>query len=120
MTLILLRIATAGVLALLSLVVILFRVSPFSAPGIALPFFFLTFFLVIAAFGTLLCYAVWERINVEGMDAGKKLSASLREGFFLGIASVLLVLLQILDVLTWWIGGLLYLIFVLVEVALLS
>ncbi|MDD5055676.1 MAG: hypothetical protein PHZ00_05420 [Candidatus Peribacteraceae bacterium] len=120
MTLILLRIATAGILAILSLMIILFRVSPFSASSVALPFFFLTLFLAIASFGSLIAFSVWSRLPVEGMDVGKKLSVSLREGIFLSVASVLLVLLQILDVYTWWIGVLVYLIFVLVEGALHS
>ena len=45
MTSLLLRIAIAGFLALASLTVILFRVSPLSAPGLAVPFFLLTVFL---------------------------------------------------------------------------
>lgn len=120
MTSILVRIAVAALLSVSSLAVILFRVSPLSAPSIAVPFFFLTMFLSAASVATLLCYFVWSRLSVEGMDSGRKISVSLREGIFIGCATVLLFVFQLLGILTWWIGGLIYLIFFLVEMALLS
>jgi hypothetical protein len=119
-TYILARIAAAGLLSLTSLIVILFRVSPLSTPGLAVPFFFLTVFLTIASFGTLLFYASWSRLSMEGMDAGRKLSISLREGLMLSGATFLLLLFLLLGILTWWIGLLIYLIFFLIEMALLS
>ncbi len=97
---------------------ILFRVSPLTAPEFAIPFFFVTLLLAIASVGSLACYAAWSFLKVEGMDEGRKLSISLREGVFLSIATVLLVLLYLLGVLTWWIGLLLYLVFLLIEAAL--
>ncbi len=120
MTLILARIAVAALLSLTSLIVILFRVSPLSAPGLGVPLFFLTVFLTVASFGTLFFYAVWNRMSMEGMDSGRKLSVSLREGLFLSGATVLLLLFLLLGILTWWIGLLIYLIFFLIEMALLS
>lgn len=120
MTSILARIAIAALLSLTSLIVIVFRVSPLSAPGLAVPFFFLTLFLTVATFGTLIFYVVWSRLSMEGMDAGRKLSISLREGLMLAGATVLLFLFLLLGILTWWIGLLIYLIFFLIEMALLS
>lgn len=120
MTHLLLRIAIAGILSLTSLIVILFRVSPLSAPVLAVPFFFLTMLLTVASFGTLLFYAVWSWLSMEGMDSGRTLSVSLREGLMLGGATVLLLLFLLLGILTWWIGLLIYLIFFLIEMALLS
>lgn len=120
MTPLLLRIAAAAFLSLASLLVILFRVSPLTSPGLAVPFFFLTLFLSVASIATLLCYLVWSLISVEGMDAGRKISVSLREGFFLALATVLLIAFQVLGILTWWIGVLIYFVFVLVETALHS
>ena len=120
MTSILARIAVAAVLSLTSLIVIIFRVSPLSAPALAVPFFFLTLFLTVASIGTLVCYAIWSRLSMEGMDSGRKLSVSLREGLLIGGATVLLFLFLILEILTWWIGVLIYLIFFLIEMALLS
>ena len=102
------------------MLVILFRVSPLTSPGLAVPFFFFTLFLSIASIGALVCYGLWSKVSVEGMDAGRKISVSLREGLFLAAATVLLFMFQILGILTWWIGGLMYLMFALVEVALHS
>jgi len=120
MTSILVRIAAAALLSLSSLFVILFRVSPLAAPAVAVPFFFLTVFLSVASVMTLLCYAIWSRVSAEGMDAGKKLSLSLREGLFFAAATVLVFLFLILQILTWWVGILIYCSFILLEMALLS
>ena len=120
MTPLLLRIATTALLALASLIVVLFRVSPLTSPGLAVPFFFLTLFLSVASIGTLVCYGAWSNVAIEGMDAGRKISVSLREGLFLATATILVLIFQILGILTWWIGGLIYLMFTLIEVALHS
>lgn len=120
MTSILLRIGIAAVLSMASLTVVLLRVSPLTTPGIAIPFFFATMFLSVAALGTLLFYAIWNAVQIEGLDAGKKISIALREGVFLGLGTGIVFVLQILGVLTWWIGILVYLVFFLVEMALQS
>ncbi len=120
LTPLLLRIAAAALLSLTSLIVILFRVSPLTSPGLAVPFFFLTVFLVVASTSTLVAYSVWFHTPVEGMDAGRKISVSLREGLFLALATILILVFQIFGILTWWIAGLIYLVFLLVEVALHS
>jgi hypothetical protein len=116
----LLRITAAAFLSLASFLVIIFRVSPLTAPGLAVPFFFLTLFLVISTTSTLAFYGVWSHLSVEGMDAGKKIGVSLREALFLASATSLLLLFQVLGIFTWWIGVLIYLVFVLVELALHS
>lgn len=120
MTLILLRIGAAAFFSVSSLLVILFRVSPLTSPGLALPLFFLTLLLSVASVTSLLSYAVWSRIAMEGMDAGKKLSVALREGIFLASGTALVCGFQVLGILTWWIAVLIYLVFLLVEVALHS
>lgn len=120
LTPLLLRIAAAAFLSLSSLLVILFRVSPLTSPGLAVPFFFLTLFLSVSCVATLFFYVLWGNLSVEGMDAGRKISISLREGLFLAAGTVLLFVFQIFGILTWWIAGLIYLVFLLVEVALHS
>lgn len=120
MTLILLRIGAAAFFSVTSLLVLLFRVSPLTSPGLALPLFFLTLLLSVASVTSLLSYAVWSRIAMEGMDAGKKLSVALREGIFLAVATGLVFAFLVLGILTWWIAVLIYLVFLLVEVALHS
>ncbi len=116
----LLRIAIAAILSVASLLVILFRVSPLTAPTIALPFFFLTLLLATASVGTLLCYGFWATVSVEGLDAGKKITISLREGIFLACATALTFGFLMLGILTWWIGLLIFAVFLLVELALHS
>jgi hypothetical protein len=120
MTSILARIGAAALLSLTSLLVIVFRVSPLAAPAVAVPFFFLTLVLSVASIMTLVCYFAWSRLSIEGMDAGRKLSVSLREALFFAAATALVFLFLILEILTWWIGLLIYLAFFLLEMALLS
>ena len=120
MTPLLIRIGAATLLAFTSLLVVLFKVSPLTSPGVAIPLFFLTVFLSTAGFISLVAYIVWSRLSVEGMDTGRKMSVSLREGLFAAVAVDLLFLFQILGILTWWIAGLICLVFLLVEVALHS
>ncbi len=120
MTPILLRIGAAAILSVASLLVVLMRVSPLTAPGIALSLFFITMFLAVASMSTLGFYGIWSSISIEDMDAGKKITVSLREGIFLGVATVVVFLFQILGILNWWVGVLIYLVFVCVELALHS
>ncbi len=112
------RITLSGILSIGALLVILFRVSPLLSPTIALPFFFATLFLAITSVTTLICYGVWGFIPIEGLDMGRKLTISLREGIFFGIATLCLVLFHILGILTWWVGALIYAVFMFVEMAL--
>jgi hypothetical protein len=120
MTTILLGIGSAAFFSVSSLLVILFRVSPLTAPGVALPLFFVTLLLSIATTMTLCSYGVWHALSVEGMDEGKKLTVALREGVFVSLATGLVMIFQILGIVNWWIVLLLYAVFLLVEVALHS
>jgi hypothetical protein len=116
----LLRITIAALLSVSSLLVILFRVSPLTAPGIALPFFFLTVALSTASVATLLFYAFWASVSLEGLDAGRKITIALREGIFAACAVTLIFGFLMLGILTWWIGVLIAMVFVLIELALHS
>lgn len=118
MTSLLFGLSLASLLSVTSLLVIYFRVSPLTAPNQAIPAFYLSFFLTIATVGSLLFMLLWKMLPVHSWDTGKIVSISLRQGIFLGLASVLIVLFFTLELLTWWIAGLIGLIFVLVEVAL--
>ncbi len=117
---ILLRIGAAALLSIASLLVVLLRVSPLSSPGLALPLLFITLFLSTSSVSTLGAFAAWGSVSIEGMDAGKKITVSLREGIFIGCATLLLLLFQILGILTWWVGALIYMVFFLVELAMHS
>ncbi len=118
MTALLFRISLSAILSVASLLVVLYRVSPLTSPGLALPFFFLTVFLSIASVGALLFYAAWYFLPTEGLDNGKKLTIALREGVFLALATILSILCFLLNIATWWVILLLFLVFVLIEAAL--
>lgn len=117
MTSLLFRISLSAIFSIASMLVIVFRVSPLTSPQLALPFFFLTFFLSIASVGALAFYGIWVAVPLEGLDGGKKLTIALREGIFFSLASTFLVLFHLLGILTWWIALLIYGVFLLVEVA---
>ncbi len=118
MTSIFLRLGTTALLSISSFIVVLFRLSPLSSPGLALPLFFITLFFAITSTVSLASYFSWS--HWSEFDAGKCLSIALREGVFLAIATCVIIILHILGVLSWWIGILLYLTFIFIELALLS
>ena len=118
MTSLLFGTALAALISLASLLTVLFRVSPITAPRQALPAFFFSLFLTVTTIGTLIFYFLWRSLPEKKIDEGKLLSMSLREGAFLGLGTVFLVLFHILELLNWWIGILIYLVFLFVELAL--
>ena len=110
----------ASVLSSTSLFVVLFRVSPLTAPLQALPAFFCSIFLSVASIGSLTSFVCWRRLRVHYWDEGKTLSIALRQGIFLGVATVILVLFHLLGILTWWAAICIYAVFLLIELALHS
>ena len=120
MTSLLFAISLSALLSTTSLLVVLFRVSPLTAPLYAIPAFFISLFLAISSIGTLLFYAIWRMVPLHSWDLGQVLGISLRQGVFLGFATCVLVLFHILSLLTWWIAIMIYAVFVLVELALNS
>ena len=120
MTSLLFGIIASALLSVTSLLTVIFRVSPLSAPGQALPAFFLSVFLSVASLGSLLFAGIWHLLPVHTWDAGKLLSISLRQGIFLATATSIMLVFHLADLLNWWIAILIYLVFVLVELALHS
>lgn len=111
-------VALAAVLSLTSLLTVLLRVSPLTSPNQALTTFFLSVFLGITSAGCLLLYGLWKVIPLHTWDDGTTLRIAVRQGLFLAIATVLLILFHLLGILTWWVGITIYLIFLFVEIAL--
>ena len=120
MTTLLFSIVLAALLSTTSLLVVLFRVSPLTAPAQALPAFFLSLFLSTSTVTALLCAGIWKWAAGRNWNAGQLLSISLREGLFLGSVVVLLLLFQLLGLLNWWIAIMIVAVFVLIEAALHS
>jgi hypothetical protein len=120
MTSLLFSIILAALLSTSSLLVVLFRVSPLTAPAQALPAFFLSLFLSISTIMALVFAAAWKWALPQHWNAGKLLSISLREGLFLGMIAVILIGLLLLNLLNWWIAIMVVAVFVLLEAALHS
>ena len=118
MTSLFFSIAAAAVLSVTSLIAVLLRVSPLTSPGQALPAFFASVFLSVVTVSTLILFFLWRWFPLHTWDEGKILGISLRQGTLLGLATVVLILFHLLGILTWWIGILIYLVFLLIEMAL--
>lgn len=118
MTTLLYSIIVAALLSVTSLIAVLLRVSPLTAPAQALPAFFASMFLTVTSIMTLLLYALWKWFPLHAWDEGKILSIALRQGIFIGLTVTIILLFHLLGILTWWIGLLVFLVFVLIEIAL--
>ena len=118
MSTLLYSIAVAALLSITSLIAVVLRVSPLTSPFQALPAFFASTFLSIATIGTLLFYLLWKHFPIHAWNEGKILGTAFRQGIFLALTVVLLLLFFVLGILTWWIGILICLIFLLIELAL--
>lgn len=120
MTTLLFGIIISALLSVTSLLTVFFRVSPLSAPSQALPAFFLSLFLTLASLGALAFAGLWRMVTWHTWDAGKVLSVSLREGIFFALATTILLMFHLIGLLNWWIGILIYVVFILIELALQS
>ena len=120
MTSLLFGISVSALLSTTSLLVVLFRVSPLTAPGAAIPAFFISLFLAVSSVMTLVFYALWRFVPLHSWDLGQILGISVRQGVFVGLATVILLLFHLLGLLTWWIAIMIYVVFVLIELALNS
>ena len=118
MTSLLFGLSLAALFSSTSLLVILFRVSPLTAPGQAIPAFFLSFILTITTVSALLLMALWKALPVHHWYTGKIVSVSLRQGILLGLTLTLMLGFFLMRLLTWWIGALIAAVFLLVEIAL--
>lgn len=118
MTSLLYSIIVAALLSFTSLIAVLLRVSPLLSPMQALPAFFVSIFLSIATTMTIALYFLWKWFPFHAWDEGKILGIALRQGLLLACATSILILFLLLGILNWWIGVLIYVVFLLVELAL--
>ncbi len=118
MTSLLFSISIAALLSVTSLIVVFLRASPLLSPGQALPAFFLSLLLTVTTLGALLFYAFWKYTPIHTWSEGKILTIALRQGLFLGLTTVIILLLHLLGILTIWLALLVALVFILIEVAL--
>ncbi len=120
MTSLLFAISLSAILSTASLLVVVLRVSPLTAPAYAIPAFFISLFLCLSSVGTLLFYGLWRALPLHSWDVGQALGISVREGIFLGVAAIIILLFHLLGLLTWWIGLMIVGVFVLLELAMHS
>ena len=120
MTSLLFGISVSALLSTTSLLVVLFRVSPLTAPGYAVPAFFISLLLAVSSSMTLAFYGLWRVVPLHSWDLGQILGNSIRQGVFVGLATVILLGFHVLGLLTWWIAVMIYGVFVLIELALNS
>lgn len=120
MTSLVFGIALSALLSVTSLLIVLMRVSPLTAPAPALSSFFLSIFLSITSVSLLLLILLWRHVPHHSWDTGKIMSVSLRQAIFLGLGTVFLIAFHIFGLLTWWIALMIYGVFALVEMALLQ
>ncbi len=118
MTSLFFSIAVAALLSVTSLITVIFRASPLLSPGQAIPAFFASVFLSVVTVSTLVLFFLWKWFPLHAWDEGKILGISLRQGTLLGLGTLVLLLFHLLGLLTWWIAILIYLVFLLIELAL--
>lgn len=96
-------IAGAGLLAFLGWMLVLTKLSPFESTGLALAFFFITLFIFLTSFFTVVGYyfRLWLFKNEVFYQ---HINISFRQGFFLTMITVFCLVLQMVRVLTWWSG----------------
>ncbi|OGJ63642.1 hypothetical protein A3C37_03515 [Candidatus Peribacteria bacterium RIFCSPHIGHO2_02_FULL_53_20] len=110
-------IAIASVFSVTSLLIVLFRVSPLTAPAQALPAFFVAVFLTVSTVGTIVFIVLWRFLPWHVWDTGKITAISLRQGLLLALAMTVILLFLVLRLLNWWIALLILGVFVLIELA---
>lgn len=110
-------IAVAAAFSVTSLLIVLLRVSPLTAPLQALPTFFVAVFLSVSTIGTMVFIALWRMLPWHVWDTGKITAISLRQGILLALATTVILLFLVLQLLNWWIGLLIVGVFILMELA---
>jgi hypothetical protein len=104
----------AGVLAWIAFITVIFKFNPYESTSVALAFFYLSLLIALSCTFTLFGYffRIWlYRNEIFYLH----INISLRQGVILSLISVSCLILLMLNVLTWWSGGLLIAAAVLME-----
>ncbi len=111
-------ISLAALLSTTSLLIVILRVSPLTAPYQAVPAFFLSVFLSVTSISILAFAVLWKRWPIHSWDTGKLMSIAIRQGVFVGATVIIALMFLALGLLNWWICILIAAVFVLIELAL--
>jgi hypothetical protein len=117
MTNILINIALAFLFSASALSVVLLRVSPLSSVQFAIPFLFICLFATITTFFAFLLLLAKDLFTDQPLRSRQHVSSSLRQGMFIAAGTCFIIFLHLLHILNWWIALLIYLVFLLVEMA---
>jgi hypothetical protein len=115
----LIGIAFTAFLGWASWVMVIYKLSPFSQPGLALSLFYASLFLALAGTFSLIFYGLRSWTNKKEIY-NVHLNTSLRQGILLSAMIIIGLGFQRLRVLTWWDGLLLLAIVLLIEFYFLS
>lgn len=107
-------ILVAALLAWTAFVTVIFKFNPYESTSVALAFFYLSLFIALSCSFTLIGYffRMWLYKNEVFY---LHINVSLRQGVLLSLIAISCLVLLMLDVLTWWSGGLLITAAVLLE-----
>lgn len=111
--------SAATIISWLIWFMILNWLDPREAGMVGFILFFLALFLAIASTTSLIGYGV-RRLIAAGQLPAYRVRHSLRQGMLLGLLIDLLLFLQLLRIVRWWLALLAALIFVLIEFVFLS
>ncbi len=90
------------------------RLSPFLSPEWALSLFYASFFVALASTFSLIFHLVQKK-GETGPGSSRSMASALRRGILAAFLLCVAAAFQRLRVLTWWNGGLLFLVGLLVE-----
>ena len=107
-----------SLLSSVSLLIVLFRVSPLTAERPAVVSLFATLVLSICTLGSLALFYMWKRIPHHNWDDGKILSVSFRQSLFAATTVSTILTFHLSGILNWWIALMIVGVFVLIEAAL--
>lgn len=109
----------AGILSLFGWFVVVLRLDPFASTNMAVALFFISLFLSLASFFTVIGYYARVLFNKNEIYYSHVI-ISLREGILFAVFVSIALIFQIMRVLTWWNMVLLFMAIALLEVYFLS
>ena len=95
-----LRIGT--LISFAALCAVIFLTDPLDIGEVAFFLFYVTFFLAASGIGVLLLTWIWRRMAKEMLTLGE-MGMAVRQGILLGFLSTVIVGLQQMKVLVWWV-----------------
>lgn len=98
-----LALIVASAVSFLSLFLVMSRLDPFADESIALPLFFISFFLALTSLLSLIGYVIRVVFYRDELFLNH-FNVSLRQGVILGVCITGIMGLQVMRTLTWWNG----------------